>query len=98
MSDKKDLSQIARDINDGTIFSTLNIPPGQVSNNLASIFLPIMFGGAPKFEVGLVYAYMKESLPRGANGFPSFGIAYFLTVDEADEVREKLTKLKNVKL
>ena len=96
MKTKDELIEIAKGINDNTIFCDLNIPTENYKANLAMIFLPIMFGAKVDFEVGLAYAYMHEALPRGANGFPCFARVYFLTIDEAQIVREKLIEIKEV--
>ena len=95
---EQDLIKIAYDINNGTIFSAWNIAPCDLKSNLSFVFLPIMFGGMPTFEIGLVYSYFDESMPRGANGYPCFSTAYYLTVDEAKVVRKKLDELQPPKM
>jgi len=94
MKTKDELIEIAKGINNNTIFSTFNIHPKDMERMLPMIFIPIMFGVKLDFEPGMAYAYWEDSLPRGANGYPCFGKVSFLTKEETEIVREKLIEIK----
>jgi len=97
MKTTEELTEIAKGIHNNTIFCDLHIAENELGSELGFIFLPIMFGAKPPFEVGMVYSYrgVKTEMPRAVNGYPCFSSVYFLNVKEADLVKEKLKQIED---
>jgi hypothetical protein len=72
---KKDLQRFVRDFLAGLIFTSAQV---HESDRQVPIFLPLDFGVLQKWdtesrmEVGVIWEYYKEALPRGVNGYPMF--------------------------
>jgi len=72
----------------GEIFTSVNIRPHDRLAMTQMIFLPLVFGGLELItptglhKIGVIYAYMKDALPRSINGYPIFGTCGFLHTDD----------------
>ncbi|SUE95829.1 Uncharacterised protein [Ectopseudomonas mendocina] len=95
----EELTEIAKKIHSGSIFSSMAVHPND-THMLGMIFMPLLFAGDELREVWkkdpphLVFAEMKDAMPRGINGYPCFGSCAFLNEAEFKVVREKLTKIE----
>jgi hypothetical protein len=104
MSNKKtdsELKQIASDMYEGKIFSSLNLGD-KLEEALPIVFMPMMFGALSertkeRADVGLIYEYISEAAPRSINGFPVFFSLKILNDEDTRKVfvyYEEYKKLK----
>lgn len=88
----EEIKAIAKDIVLGNVFSTLALPPSDLSM-INIIFMPITFGAFAGYtreqldEIGSIYEYLSEALPTGVNGYPIFGSMQILSTEETDKLR-----------
>lgn len=82
-----ELKQFVLDYLANVIFTSANIRASD-QNLLGMIFLPLALGGLELFseeavrDVGILYAYMKDSMPRSINGYPIFGAMRVMHKDD----------------
>ena len=77
--DAKQLSDFVREYIDHRIFTSAMIRNDDKWQEMVPmVFLPLLFGAFDKFsddefkDIGVVWAYYSEALPRGINGYPCF--------------------------
>lgn len=91
------LRRLARDIHEGRVFTSWDIPAAEFELMLPTIFLPLMLTAAKtQFErrrAYLLYEY-KEKAIKMASGYPMFRSVSSLTEDETKILRTTLEKLK----
>lgn len=98
-----ELKKLAIDIDNGNIFSSWSIDQKHDQERLwPLIFLPLIFLPSEAVEEiqahgGLLYAPMKEALPRCINGFPTFGSVYVLHKDDVPALSELLQRLRQMR-
>lgn len=90
MDRSKQLKQIAVDIVDGKVFTSMHLEPHDMEL-LSLVFMPFAFDGLKDFppekrdNIVLVYEYLKDAGPRSINGHPMFFSCNFIYSWEADE-------------
>lgn len=90
---RSDLKMLVMEISAGGVFLSNQLGPNQ-HNLLPTVFLPIAFGafdGWTKKEIdqiGVLYAYYNEALPRSINGLPIFADMYLLNKNDWAKVQK----------
>lgn len=96
----KELKQLAIDLAEGKIFTSLQIE----KEDIAKVFLALLLGAfADKTEdemkdIGILYEYMDKAAPRSINGLPCFFSFHYLGIDDSRkllEFHEEYEKVKN---
>lgn len=70
--EKKDLKQLACDMNKGLVFTDRQVQPPRL---ISTVFMPLIFLEDEKKwvdQIGLVYEYLDKAGPRAINGMPTF--------------------------
>lgn len=99
MHEQGELKQIAIDIVDGKIFSSLSI---KNPSELGFIFMPLALGAFSEKtkeeieDVGILYEYMSES-SRTINGNPSFLSFRFLSKKDSETVISLIKEYQKIK-
>ncbi len=96
---KKLINEIARQIVQNEIFTSEHVRQGD-ENLIPSIFMPVLLGGLndmpqeEREQIGMCYAFYKDSFPRGINGYPMFHSVAFVTKSDAKLVWAKVDKMQ----
>lgn len=74
----EELRKLAVDWVEGRIFTSLDIPPGELEQMLTKVFLLLGLGAFSDWpkkkinDIGILYEYMANRGHRSVNGFPQF--------------------------
>jgi hypothetical protein len=91
----EDIKKLAQKLYRREIFPNTSIPEHQRKNLEPVVFLPLAFmsaetkGALYKNPPGMIYGRMEEAGSQGVQGYPIFRSCAFLSVEDAQRVREK---------
>ena len=92
-----EIKEIAKGIYTRSIFSSVHI---RDAKDIRIVFIVLTFMDSEhseelkKIDIGMVYEYMSEALPRCINGMPMFMSARMLDMGDAKKVMEKYREIK----
>lgn len=95
----KELNQIAKDIYNNLIFTSLQLRDMHL---LSNIFMPILLGAFEKEskeykdDIGLIFEYYSKVSPMAINGYPIFFSFQYLSKSDTEIVLEKIKKIDEV--
>ena len=99
------IKEFIRDYMDNRIFTSDDIREPDADSwgrTVSMVFLPLLFGGMESFseeekgDLAVVWAYHRDSLRRGINGYPCFMKARFMHKDDWDQVQEAIKTMNCV--
>lgn len=97
-----ELKQLAQDIYDQKVFTSAHVSRGE-QYNIAMIFMPIALGAFKGYtqedleDLGLMYEYYSEAMPRGINGMPIFPSVRLLNKLDLEKVNVYYIKYSELK-
>jgi hypothetical protein len=95
----EDIKKLAVDIFEGRVFGSWCIPESELSNVLHLVFLPLAFTDRDQIPKNTAhfYEYLRESSPRGINGYPSFFSVRFMSRGMAETIYPMLAQLEGLR-
>lgn len=93
------LSQLAKDIAMGKVFTTDHMPEYDQRNLIHLVFMPIAFGAyadlsdEAKKDIGFIYEYLDKAGPRSINGYPMFFSCACVSIHDRKIIWEKVEKI-----
>lgn len=92
----KDKGKFVDDYCSNRVFTSVQLSLHDTSRMLHLVFMPLGLGGACQFtkkallDVGIIWEYMSEAMPRMINNFPMFPSLRFMHKDDWDDVRKQI--------
>lgn len=80
-----ELKQLALDIKNGLVFSSLNIRKKDL-NLIGNIFMVTLFMDYNFDDVGMLYEYYEKAMSVSINGYPSFFSCYMLNKSDTEKL------------
>lgn len=93
------MKTFVRDYIDGKIFSLHHMPPDVALDTVAMVFMPIAMGMLSALgpegikNVGTIYEYLVDAVPRSVNGYPVFLSCKLVDKADWEKAREKILKI-----
>ena len=97
MKSEEELKQIAKDIVNGQIFTSMQVS----QESIPSVFMVLSFLDEESVkklskDLGMIYEYYSKALPRGINGNPCFASACTLNKKETTKVITYVKKITDM--
>ena len=104
--EKEQLQEFVQDFVDGQIFTSAHIDFSQGdkrwADTVSKVFLPVLLGCLEDSSVeemadlGVIWAYEREALRRGINGYPCFMKCRLMHKDDWEQAMAWLDKIQNL--
>lgn len=97
MSDEE-LKKFVVDYLGGRIFTSADIHPGELSNVLGMIFMPISLGALSDLteenrkSIGLLWEYLSKAGPMGINGYPIFTSVHLMRTEDWERAKAAIIR------
>jgi hypothetical protein len=73
------LTQFVLNVCDRVVFTSAQILEPEM---VCMVFMPLMLGAKVPEDVGCIWEYMKDAVPRSINGYPSFFSCHFMNKED----------------
>ena len=102
---ENELKQLAIDMAQGNVFTSLHLPPVETEDDardhvhmVRSIFMPIGLGGIGDIDIktlGFFWERLDKAGPRSINGYPMFFSVRVVNDKQAQWVIRKVSEIRN---
>jgi len=94
MRSEEELKQLAKDVVEGRVVTSDNIPPPDV---IAAFPLLALLSEDSLKKISMVFEYIEKAGPRAVNGLPSFLTFQYLTKEEYEIFKKYLKEYEKRK-
>ena len=104
--EKEQLKEFVQDFVNGQIFTSAHIDfeKGDKwwADTVSRVFLPVLLGCLAEAtplemeDLGIIWAYEREALRRGINGYPCFMKCRLMHKDDWEQVNQWINKIQNL--